>query len=139
VFQAVGITPDPQHPVDGIPVLGSSRQRVLLEFYKRYGRRVPTWASTRTEAYQYTEWYGDDGQTIEFIEYYDLRADPWQLTNLLADPDPYNDPPPDLLAQLSRELADARRCSGTPPPGAGTPSPSPSPSPSSPGTTPACP
>lgn len=135
VFEAVGITADPQFPVDGLPLLGSSRERVLLEFYRRYGRRVPTWASIRTELYQYTEWYGDDAQTIEFREYYDLQADPWQLTNLLADPDPSNDPAPEFLAQLSQELAQARRCSGTTPEG----SPSPSPSPSSPDSVPPCP
>ena len=139
VFETVGITPDPQYPVDGLHLLGSSRERVLLEFYRRSGRRVPTWASTRTESYQYTEWYGDDLQTIEFREYYDLHADPWQLTNLLADPDPYNDPSPEFLEQLSQELAAARRCSGTAPEGSGTPSPSPSPSPASDGTTPTCP
>jgi arylsulfatase A-like enzyme len=131
VFQALGIAPEPQHPVDGLPLLGSSRERVLLEFYRRFGRRVPTWASTRTELYQYTEWYGEDAQTVEFREYYDLRSDPWQLKNLLADPDPSNDPSPEVLAQLSEDLAHARRCSGSSPSGGASPSPAPSPSSSS--------
>ncbi|HEV3475513.1 MAG TPA: sulfatase [Actinomycetota bacterium] len=129
VFQAVGVTPAPEYPVDGRSLLTSSRDRILLEFHRRFGRPVPTWASTRTESYQYTEWYGDDGQTVEFREYYNLAADPWQLTNLLADADPSNDPPPDIQAQLSAQLVRDRECVGAPedsqgsqPPPSGTPS-----------------
>jgi arylsulfatase A-like enzyme len=124
VFQALAITPDPQYPVDGLQLLGSSRQRILLEFFRRYGRRVPTWASIRTETYQYTEWYGDDGETVQFREYYDLRADPWQLKNLVADPDPSNDPSPELLSDLSAKLSRDRKCSGSGPEPQPTPSPS---------------
>jgi arylsulfatase A-like enzyme len=130
VFDAVEITPDPRYPVDGRPLLDSSRDRVLLEFYRRFERRVPTWASTRTESYQYTEWYGDDGQTIEFREYYNLAADPWQLTNLLGDGTTVNDPPPEELARLSLQLERDRRCSGTAAQASPSPQPSPQPSPS---------
>ena len=115
VFDAAGITPDPQYPVDGIHLLGSSRERILLEFYKRHKKRVPTWASMRTASFQYTEWYGQDAHTIQFREFYDIRSDPWQLRNVLADSDPSNDPSADDLANLSVELARMRRCSGTSP------------------------
>lgn len=113
VFDAAGITPDPRYPVDGMHLLGSSRERILLEFYKRQKKRVPTWASLRTESFQYTEWYGRDAHTIQFREFYDLRADPWQLRNLLDDSELSNDPSAQSLADLSVDLAHARRCSGT--------------------------
>ena len=42
-------------------------------------------------------------------EYYDLAADPWQLTNLLGDATPSNDPP---VSALADSLAAQRRCAG---------------------------
>jgi len=115
VFDAAGVTPDPQYPVDGLHLLRSSRDRILLEFYRRQKKRVPTWASIRTQSYQYTEWYGQDAHTIQFREFYRLRSDPWQLQNSLADSDPANDPSTQTLADLTVDLARARRCSGTSP------------------------
>jgi arylsulfatase A-like enzyme len=77
------------------------RDRVLLEFWA--GKRIPRWASIRTKEYQYTEYYSDDpeGEVVADREFYDLRADPWQLENLVADEDPTNDPlewMPELLS-----------------------------------------
>jgi hypothetical protein len=46
---------------------------------------------------------------VTFREYYDLRADPFQLVNVLADGDPANDPDVD---QLSDWLERERQCAG---------------------------
>ncbi len=73
-------------------------------------RGIPSWASVRTREYQYIEYYGSDNITVAFREYYDLEADPWQLSNLLADKDPGNDPD---VAALSSHLQQLERCAGT--------------------------
>jgi arylsulfatase A-like enzyme len=106
---AAGLSPDLQRPMDGRPLIGTSaRPRLLLENWGS-PRRFPTWASTRTAAYQYTEYYAGDQSTVTFREYYDLQNDPWELENLLADDDPSNDPD---VAALSRSLSLDRSCSG---------------------------
>ena len=46
---------------------------------------------------------------MQFQEYYDLDADPYQLTNLLNDGDATNDPD---VQPLHDRLAVARTCSG---------------------------
>lgn len=50
---------------------------------------------------------------MTFREYYDLVSDPWQLTNLLGDANPDNDPPAGELAALALLLSRDRRCVGT--------------------------
>jgi len=107
IYAAAGITP--RHVVDGTSVLGSrARQRLLLEYYAQpFG--AFEWASTVTDDYQYTEYYGLDGYS-EFREYYDLNSDPWQLENIFGDADPGNDPE---AATLSAQLAADRACRGT--------------------------
>ncbi len=85
------------------------RDRALVEMpgaSERFG--VPAWASLRTEEAQYTEYYDEEGEVF-FREYYDLVEDPWQLTNLLADGDPHNDPEDEVLA-LAEQLARDRVC-----------------------------
>ena len=92
--------------MDGRSLLESfERDHLLLEFWEAYGR--PTWSSLRTSTFQYIEYFDDDSTTPTFREYYDLTADPEQLSNLLADQDPNNDP---NVAALQRRLAKARRC-----------------------------
>jgi arylsulfatase A-like enzyme len=114
VYDAAGITPDPEFPVDGRSILAPDvRDHMLLEYEHRQDRAVPTWASLRTPTYQYVEYYDETLQAVTFREYYDLVADPWQLTNLLADGDTNNDPPDDLLTRLSVELQGDTRCEGT--------------------------
>ncbi|MBI5090248.1 MAG: hypothetical protein HZB15_15685, partial [Actinobacteria bacterium] len=49
---------------------------------------------------------------VTFVEYYRLQTDPGELTNVLQDGDPSNDPPPSELTQLAQQLAAARTCSG---------------------------
>ncbi len=47
---------------------------------------------------------------LQWQEYYDLAADPWELNNLLADKDPSNDPD---VGALSARLHKAAVCAGT--------------------------
>ncbi|MDQ3783713.1 MAG: sulfatase [Actinomycetota bacterium] len=109
ILRAAGLQPDGAYPMDGIPLLGHrSRKRLLLEHYVDLGR-IPEWAATYTQAYEYIEYYGDDGLTPTFREYYDLDSDPWQLNNLLADRDPTNDPD---IAPIAEQLDADRRCVG---------------------------
>jgi arylsulfatase A-like enzyme len=110
VLAATGISADPaKPPLDGASLLSpDARLRLLLEYWRGSGR-FPTWASLRTSAYQYTEYYADDGVTRTFREYYDLMRDPWQLQNLLRDGISTNNP---SVAPLSRQLAHDRACAG---------------------------
>jgi arylsulfatase A-like enzyme len=114
IYDAAGITPDEEYPVDGRSLLGpDERDRILLEYHHREDRAVPTWSSTRTQTYQYTEYYSEDLQEVIFREYYDLSSDPWQLTNLLSDADTTNDPDPGDLTLYSIRVRRDRRCEGT--------------------------
>jgi arylsulfatase A-like enzyme len=115
ILEATGVNPDPQYPIDGRSLLGTSSHRSgLLTEHFPPGNHPPGnwdyWASTRTKTYKYTEYYEPDGTTVKFREYYDLRADPWELDNLLGDLDPSNDP---NIAALSQRLAQERTCVGT--------------------------
>ena len=112
ILDAAQVAPESEHPMDGTSLfsLTWNRDRTLSE-YRNHDNpwTPPTWASTRTLDFQYTEYY-DDGKRI-FREYYDLRRDPWQLRNTLGDRKKSNDPPG--LKRLSHQLARDRRCSGT--------------------------
>jgi arylsulfatase A-like enzyme len=115
VLQATGITPSPAYPIDGRTLLGTStlRHRLLTEqFTSGEDPQYPqgSWASLRTNAYKYTEYYAPDRTTVIFREYYNLRTDPWELRNLLGDDDLSNDPD---VGALSSQLAQARVCRGT--------------------------
>lgn len=104
---AAGVRPDARLPVDGRSLLDADRRRrLLLEFWSVGA--VPDWASVRARKHQYVEYYDSDG-TVVFREYYDLRRDRWQLTNLLQDGVPGNAPD---TSSLARQLAADRRCAG---------------------------
>lgn len=109
IYDAAGIEPDTM--VDGRSLLDLEwdRPRLLLEYESFKG--WPDWATTLTADFRYTEYYEDTGVT-SFTELYRLVDDPWELTNVLADPDPANDPPPEELAQLRAQLNADRRCAG---------------------------
>ena len=100
--------------LDGRNILaGTARQRALTEYWNdpNNNPNIPTWASIRTAAYQYTEYYNSaTPATVTFREYYNLQADPYQLVNLLADGVPANDPD---TVPLSQTLQTARQCAGT--------------------------
>jgi arylsulfatase A-like enzyme len=118
VMNAAGLDEDPA--MDGMSLLGSgSRGEVFLESLfgaADFGLPIRTWASVRSASQQYTEWYGDDDLTTDdepvYREYYDLAADPWQLTNYLGDADPANDPAPDRIAALHDQLRTGLNCAG---------------------------
>jgi arylsulfatase A-like enzyme len=108
ILDAAGV--DPLTTLDGRSLLQAwERDRMLTE---HWWSGPPPWASLVNPLYQYTEYYEADEQTVRFREYYDMAADPWQLTNLLGDPDPDNDPAPERLDELSAQLAADRSCSG---------------------------
>lgn len=135
VVDALGLTTSP--PMDGQSLLGSTRRnRILTEWFVLDPNQIPTWASIQTPSFIYTEYYTaagaplseylnsagtipsrmDDGTTT-LREYYDLTSDPFQLTNLLHDGNPLDDP---ATAELAAMLARDRNCSGTScPPGGG--------------------
>lgn len=107
IYDAAGVTPEAEP--DGMSLLQDRpRGRLLLEFHHVRIVPYPSWASTITRRFQYIEAYRPDG-TIAFREYYDLRADPWELTNVLHDGDGANDP---SVGPLHRQLAADRTCSG---------------------------
>lgn len=109
VMEAAGS--EPEHAYDGRSFLGEPHDRVLLEQWKRPDRSVPNWAATRAGDFLYVEYYAEDRLVPAYREYYDLVEDPWELTNLLGDTDPLNDPPnaADLSLQLHRDVV----CAGT--------------------------
>jgi arylsulfatase A-like enzyme len=115
ILDVAGVTPDPRYPMDGRSLLTfPGRARTFIEYFRDPDEGdIPPWASLRTRAYQYVEYYSDDFSTITFREYYDLQKDPYQLTNLLDDGNPGNDPSAATVAELSAQLAADRRCIGT--------------------------
>jgi arylsulfatase A-like enzyme len=114
MLAAAAVTPALRHPLDGRPFVDPAglttavRPEGYLEYFRDEHRSIPDWSSIRTEDLQYTEYR--DGDDVVFREYYDLRADPYQLVNLLADGKPGNDP---ATAALAQRLSVYRRCSGT--------------------------
>jgi arylsulfatase A-like enzyme len=112
LLDAAGVEPPAGAPsLDGRSLLDGSwaRDRILTESGGG-GNGLPEWASIRASGFQYVEYYADDGTTVVFREYYDLRADPWQLVNLLRDGDPTNNP--DVPTLHARLVAD-RACAGS--------------------------
>jgi arylsulfatase A-like enzyme len=107
VLEAAGIRP--AVAMDGRSLLdGTKRDHMLLEYWRiKHPNDVPTWAALYTRRYEYVEY--DAGGKVVFREYYDLRHDPWELTNLLHDGIASDDPD---VAALHRRLAADRSCSG---------------------------
>ena len=106
IVDAAGIESAPT-VMDGTSLLDRSwtRDHALVE---AWGGKDRTWATLRTRAYQYVEYYSRDG-TIGFREYYDLRKDHRQLRNLLRDGKPQTGLG---IEELHRRLALARTCVG---------------------------
>lgn len=110
ILDAAALSPDLVHPLDGRSLLDPGvRDRLFLEYFRSPdGPSTRTWASIRTEGFQYVEWYDDSGVLI-FREYYDLVSDPYQLVNLLGDGRPGNDPD---TSGLAAQVAAGRVCAG---------------------------
>ncbi len=116
LLDAASVTTPVRYPPDGRSLLGpGGRSESLLEWHESPDfSAYPSWASIRNRSFQYIEWYADaEGTKVGFSEYYDLAADPWQLTNMLGDGDPANDPDPALVGELAARLARYRTCAGT--------------------------
>ena len=98
---------------DGRNLFDESRDTFFMEYFldpEANGGRIGDWASLRTETYQYTEWYANDGSgVVTFREYYDMTNDPFQLENLYENGDPADDPD---FTNLSAQLLSARVCVG---------------------------
>jgi arylsulfatase A-like enzyme len=107
IMDALAMSPDAQFPLDGRSLL---KQDARLKMYAESWppRSRGPWASVRAARYQYIEYYADNG-TVERREYYDLVADPSQLTNLYGDGNPRNDP---WAGALGAEVGPLRTCSG---------------------------
>jgi N-acetylglucosamine-6-sulfatase len=93
---------DPPLPQDGkslVPLLdrspGAWRDRFVVEFLG-YAPGVPSYSGIRTHRYLYVE-YGTDQR-----ELYDLRADPFELRNLLAEGS--GRPPNGVVDQLRKAM-----------------------------------
>jgi arylsulfatase A-like enzyme len=109
ILQAAGL--QASWPLDGRSLLGpATRRTVLLEYWPPRPTDPPQWASLRTRSYQYIEYYAKNGRRIIAREYYDLRSDPAELTNLLGDRSTADDPA--SLPRLHGALAAARACAG---------------------------
>ena len=115
VLAAAGLAPALRYPFDGRPFLTNkglsttARPEAYFEQFKDANRpNFPAWRSLRTASVQYIEWYNTAGAVV-FREYYNLNADRFQLTNLLADGNPNNNP--DTTA-LSARLARYKTCRG---------------------------
>ena len=108
ILDATGVRPTLVAPLDGRSLLDVwDRDHLLFEYWlDGNDPEIPRWNSYRSREVQYVEWLKDG--VVTFREYYDLRADPWQLTNLLADGDPSN---PDVDAIQSTLLRD-KTCAG---------------------------
>ncbi|MEV8096902.1 sulfatase [Kitasatospora sp. NPDC085879] len=116
ILDAAGVTPDT--PQDGHSLLGTeSRDHLLVEWWK-HGTAAGgphTWSSYVSTTEQYTEYYrihtdagGKPVGTGEvlFREYYDLEADPHQLTNLLYGATPQDEQRLGIPALASALAAD---------------------------------
>jgi arylsulfatase A-like enzyme len=124
VMDAIGVKPS--QPMDGTSLIGPKKRNRLLLEHVATSPSDNNWASTITSDYQYTEYYNADNVTPlldggnPVREYYNLRSDPYEMTNLLQDGNPANDP---NVSALSAQLQRDRFCVGSEcPPGDGAPS-----------------
>ena len=71
---------------DGRSLLEPARRRVLFvesrgSYKEDRAPRLPAFRSLRTSGYRFAEYYRHGSSELIFREYYDLRADPWELEN----------------------------------------------------------
>jgi arylsulfatase A-like enzyme len=110
ILSAVGLPVD-NRGFDGRPFSGSTpRTRLNLEYWFDSANgplSPPTWRATLTPTYEFVRDLHADGSFT--YEYYDLRADPWQTTNLYNNGTTADDPP---IAPLLATLAADHSCAG---------------------------
>lgn len=112
IYDAAGVKPPLR--LDGRSLLSSdwSRRFVLLEHALNPNLpTIPAWRSVRSKADQYIEYLDTEGD-VTFREYYDLKADPWQLENLLGNLNPLDDPDVSDEHDLVTRLSTCRGTSG---------------------------
>ncbi|MGK2319217.1 sulfatase family protein [Gordonia rhizosphera] len=77
-----------------------------------YAVDVPSYVAVRSDRYLYVRWYERERPLAEReYELYDLRSDPWQLTNLIKTP-AGRERYAVVVAQLDHRLAQLDGCSG---------------------------
>ena len=105
ILEAAGVKPD--YELDGRSLLSPKpRDWLFLEGPRQSERSpYPPWDAYLDHDAQYIQWLDDD----EWREYYDLKADPFEVENLLADDDPANDKPADGYAA---KLEQGATCEG---------------------------
>lgn len=114
IYHATGLVAG--YEVDGRSLFNEwTRDRMFMESWPSTGSPAPRWASIRTAAYHYIEYYDAEGN-VTFREYYKLGSDPWQLHNVLATAGPGEEPA--HLPLVQAQLAADSVCSGTTGPGA---------------------
>jgi arylsulfatase A-like enzyme len=102
ILRAAGV--DPKRTPDGRPL-----QDLAAEPGRYFGRELSiesnAFTGVRTERYIYLTYYS--GQNANFSELYDLRADPYELRNVVNDPAYAR-----VRSLLAARLARLRNCSG---------------------------
>lgn len=114
LMEAAGVSlPPGAPPLDGESLLSpSQRTTMYAEYYRDTSNdKTPTWRMVRTPEMKYVQTYDQSGN-VTFREYYRLSSDPTELTNVLADGNPGNDPPSTELAALAAEIDTFASCSG---------------------------
>ena len=111
ILDAAGFDPGLELPVDGRSLLDPSwaRQEILIEAWKE-SPTIPAWSGLISPRESFVTYYSENNFTPTFHEYYDLRADPYQITNVLGDASPLNDPV--KRWDLELRLFQARTCAG---------------------------
>jgi arylsulfatase A-like enzyme len=116
ILDAAGVDAALRYPLDGYSLFDSAWKRKLLyeeSFNVRPDKHwEPPWRSIRDGDFQFIEWLSQTfpPRTV-WREYYDLRTDPYELHNLLADDTTANDP---HVQRLHAKLVKAAFCSGHP-------------------------
>lgn len=110
ILDAAGLAQD-ELPVDGRSLLDDSwsRREILIEAWKD-SPYIPAWSGLISPRRSYVTYYEENNFIAEFKEYYDLRDDPFQMSNLLGDRDTSNDPK--KRGELALRLFEARTCAG---------------------------
>jgi arylsulfatase A-like enzyme len=110
ILQAIHYQGVLHKPMDGKSLLDSSwrRRRILAEGWRFPFLGLPPWAATLTKRYEFITYYRQGRPLAQ--EYYNLRADPGELSNLLSDGIRGNNPD---VAFLSRRLRQDRHCVGS--------------------------
>ncbi|MSV27962.1 MAG: DUF4976 domain-containing protein [Bryobacterales bacterium] len=113
VLQLAGLpVPRDMHGRSLLPVLRSEKARLRTSFLTEYYMeqqtpRFPTWQAARTEQWKYIHYIDPPGAPDSLDELYDIKADPYEMKNLIGDPK--------LAATLKRMKQELRKLVRTTP------------------------